>query len=179
MATTTAASKHIRAFDPWSFPPPRLHVDVRKLLGDFETVDKAKAEQDLRVRHLRVAGSIEHRRLADKLKSCAPEVRCRSAACPICCRRLRMWFIGEVLEILGEIPDPIAATLIPGDRALSTSALRDFSPKRFGDMLRQQLRRAGAGSQIIVGGIDGDYDENHPDCVETPSSRIPARRESW
>ncbi len=36
-----------------------------------------------------------------------------------------------------------------------------LSPKRFGDMLRQQLRRAGAGSQIIVGGIDGDYDELH------------------
>src|SRR4028119_1786421 len=126
MATTTAASKHIRAFNPWSFPPPRLHVDVRKLLGDFETADKAKAEQDLRVRHLRVAGSIEHRRLADKLESCIPNARCRSAACPICCRRLRMWITRAVLELLGGISNPIAATLIPGGQALSTSALRYF-----------------------------------------------------
>ena len=44
---------------------------------------------------------------------------------------------------------------------MPTGDLRDFSPKRFGDMLRQQLRRAGAGSQVIVGGIDGEYDEMH------------------
>jgi hypothetical protein len=72
-----------------------------------------------------------------------------------------MWFSGAVLELLSEIPDPIAATLIPGGQAVPTGDLRDFSPKRFGDMLRQQLRRAGAGSHIIVGGIDGDYDEIH------------------
>ena len=162
MATKTAASKDARALDPWSCPPPQPHVDVRKLIDGFETVDKAKAERDLRVRHLRMAGAIEHGRLADKLEACAPEARCRSAACPICCRRLRMWFIGAVLEILGEIPDPIVATLIPGGQAVPTGDLRDFSPKRFGDMLRQQLRRAGAGNQIIVGGIDGEYDETAP-----------------
>jgi len=159
MENTTTTAGGGRALDPWAFPSSRPEYDVRELVGDFETVGKAKAEHDLRVRHLRTAVSIEHQRLAYKLKSCAPKARCRSAACPICCRRLRMWFIGAVLELLGEIPDPIAATLIPGDQALSTSALRDFSPKRFGDMLRQQLRRAGAGSQIIAGGIDGDYDE--------------------
>ncbi len=161
MATKTAASKHARAFDPWSCPPPRPHVDIRKLVGGFETVDAAKAERDLRVRHLRMAGAIEHGRLADKLEACAPKARCRSAACPICCRRLRMWFIGAALEILGEIPDLIVATLIPGDQAMPTGSLRDFSPKCFGGMLRQQLRRTGAGGQIIVGGIDGEYDEMH------------------
>ena len=72
-----------------------------------------------------------------------------------------MWFIAAVLEILGEIPDPILATLIPGDQAVPTADLREFSPKRFGGMLRQQLRRAGAGNRIIVGGIDGEYDESH------------------
>jgi hypothetical protein len=127
VVTKTAASKHIRAFDPWSYPPPRPHTDVRKLVGDFETVDAAKAERDLRVRHLRMAGAIEHGWLADKLEACAPDARCRSAACPICRRRLRMWFTGAVLEILGEIPDPIAATLIPGDQAVPASGLRDVS----------------------------------------------------
>ncbi len=161
MATKTAASKHARAFDPWLCPPPRPHVDIRKLVGGFETVDAAKAERDLRVHHLRMAGAIEHGRLADKLEACAPEARCRSAACPICCRRLRMWFIGAVLEIFGGIPDPIVATLIPGGRAAPTGNLRDFSPKRFSDMLRQQLRRAGAGNQAILGGVDGEYDEMH------------------
>src|SRR3712207_8810545 len=51
----------------------------------------------------------------------------------------------SVLEILGDISDPIAVTLIPGDQAMATDDLRHFSPRRFGDMLRQQLRRAGIG----------------------------------
>ncbi len=99
MASKTAAANRARAFNPWSCPPPQPHVDPRKLVGGFETVDKAKAERDLRVRHLRMAGAIEHGRLADKLEACAPKARCRSAACPICCRRLRMWSIGAVLGI--------------------------------------------------------------------------------
>jgi hypothetical protein len=161
MATRTAASNHARALDPWSYLPPQPHIDIRKLVGGFETAEKAEAEHDLRVRHLRMAGAVEYQRLADKLESCAPKARCRSAACPICCRRLRMWFIGAVLEILGEIPDPIVATLIPGDQAVPTGDLQDLLPKRFGDMLRQQLRRTGAGNQIILGGIDGEYDKMH------------------
>lgn len=44
---------------------------------------------------------------------------------------------------------------------MPTGNLRDFSPKRLGGTLRQQLRRTGAGNQIIVGGIDGEYDEMH------------------
>ena len=161
MKNTLTTARDARALDPWAFPSSRQVHDARKLVGGFETIDAAKAERDLRVRHLRTAGSIAHQRLAGKLESCAPKARCRSAACPICCRRLRMWITGAVLKILGRIPDPIAATLIPSGQAVPTGDLRDFSPKRFGGMLRQQLRRAGAGSHIIVGGIDGDYDEMH------------------
>jgi hypothetical protein len=161
MEDTTTTARDARALDPWAFPPSRPEYDVRGLVGDFETVGKAKAERDLRVRHLRRARPIGHGRLADELESCAPKARCRSAACPICCRRLRMWITGAVLEILGGIPDPIVATLIPGGRAVPTGGLRDLSPKRFGDMLRQQLRRAGAGKQVIAGGIDGEYDGMH------------------
>jgi hypothetical protein len=161
MKNTTTTARDARALDPWAFPSSRPEYDIRELVGDFETVGAAKAERDLRVRHLRTAGSIEHQAAGRQTRILHPNARCRSAACPICCRRLRMWFSGAVLELLSEIPDPIAATLIPGGQAVPTGDLRDFSPKRFGDMLRQQLRRAGAGSHIIVGGIDGDYDEIH------------------
>ena len=106
MKNTSTTARDARALDPWAFPSPGQAYDARKLVGGFETVDKAMAERDLRVRHLRMAGAIEHGRLADKLEACAPKARCRSAACPICCRRLRRWFIGAALEILGQIPDP-------------------------------------------------------------------------
>ncbi len=89
MKNTTTIARNARALDPWAFPSPGQAYDVRKLVGGFETIDAAKAERDLRVRHLRTAGSIAHQRPADKFESCAPEARCRSAACPICCRRLR------------------------------------------------------------------------------------------
>jgi hypothetical protein len=121
----------------------------------------AASRPSTRRRHLRTVGSIEHRRLATRFESCAPEVRCRAAACPVCSRRLRTCIIGAVMAILGGIPDPIAATLIPGDQAMPTGDLQDFSPRRFGDMLRRQLRRAGAGNQISVGGIEGEYDQRH------------------
>ena len=157
--TTTNTWRDARALDPWAYPTPKPEFDVARLDVNFETVDKAKAERGLRVQHLRRAGSIEHRRLADTLQSCAPRARCCSAACPICCRRLRRWFVGSVLETLGDIPDPIAVTLIPGDQAVPAARLEDISPGRLKDMLRQQLRRAGVGDQIVAGGIDGDYDE--------------------
>ena len=123
MKNTTTIARNARALDPWAFPLPRPEFDVRELVGDFETVGKEKAERVLRVRHLRTAGSIEHGRLADKLESCAPKSRCRSAACPICCRRFRLWFTGAVLENSDKIPDPIAATLIPCIQAVSTGNL--------------------------------------------------------
>ncbi len=89
MKNRTKTAKDACALDPWAFPSPRQAYDARKLVRGFETIDVAKAERDLRVRHLWTAGAIEHGRLADKLEGCAPKARCRSAACPICCRRLR------------------------------------------------------------------------------------------
>jgi hypothetical protein len=121
----------------------------------------AASKLSTRRRLLRTVGSIEHRRLANKIESCAPKARCRSVAFLARCRRLRSWFIWAVWEILGEIPNPIVATLIPGDQAVPTGDIQNFSPKRFGGMLQQQLRRASAGCQIIVGGIDGEYNQRH------------------
>jgi hypothetical protein len=100
--TTTNTWRDARALDPWAYPSPKPEFDVARLDVGFETIDEAMAERDLRVQHLRRAGSIEHRKLAHTLRSCAPEARCRSAACPICCRRLRRWFVGSVLETLGD-----------------------------------------------------------------------------
>ncbi len=57
MKNKTATARDGRALDPWAFPSPRQDYDVRKLVRSFETVGKAKAERDLRVRHLRTAGS--------------------------------------------------------------------------------------------------------------------------
>ena len=88
MKNTTTTARDARALDPWAFPLPRQEYDVRKLVGDFETVGKAKAEHDLRVRHLRTAGSIEHQRLADKLDSCAPKARFLRAEGPVPLGRL-------------------------------------------------------------------------------------------
>ena len=159
--TARAAARDARALDPWAFPPPRREHDVRGLMRDFETVAGAEAERDLRVRHLRRAGTTEYGRLAGKLESCAPGARCRSAACPICCRRLRIWLVGAALEILAA-SDLVAATLIPGGQALPTDRLQDLSPRRLKDLLRQQLRRCGATvDDAVVGGVDGEHDAAH------------------
>src|SRR5215213_7505893 len=122
MKNTTTTARDARALDPWAYPLPKPEFDVARLDVDFETADEAKAERDLRVQHLQRAGSIEHRRLADTLQSCAPGARCRSAACPICYRRLRRWLVGNVLGLFDDA-DLVAATLVPGDQAVATGDL--------------------------------------------------------
>jgi hypothetical protein len=159
--TARAAARDARALDPWAFPLPRREHDVRALMRDFETVAKAEAERDLRVRHLRRAGAGEHHRLAGKLEACAPGARCRSAACPICCRRLRIWLVGAALEVLAA-SDLAVATLIPGGQAVPANRPRDLSPRCLKDLLRQQLRRCGAtAGGVVVGGVDGEHDAAH------------------
>ncbi len=159
--TARAAARDARALDPWAFSPPRQEHDVRRLMRDFETVTEVEAERDLRVRHLRRASAEEYRRLAVKLESCTRGARCRSAACPICCRRLRIWLTGAALKILAS-SDLVAATLIPGRQAIPTDRLQDLSPQRLKDLLRQQLRRCGVtAGEVVVGGVDGDHDAAH------------------
>ena len=69
MKNTTANTwRDTRALDPWAYPSPRPEFDVARLDVGFETIDEAKAERDLHVQHLRRAGSIEQRKLADTLR---------------------------------------------------------------------------------------------------------------
>jgi hypothetical protein len=147
-----------RRFDPFDYglPPPRC--EIRRLDRDFETEEDAEAERGIRVESLRRTGTPEARRLAARLLACAPDDRCLLLVCPFCMRRLRIWCTGAALRLFRSEPALIAPTLIPARAAFPPAELHAFCPRRFGDALRQQLRRVGVHDEPVYGGIDADYD---------------------
>jgi hypothetical protein len=149
----------LRIHDPWACPIPK-RSDPARLRINFETADEAVSERNLRMRHLRRAGIPEATWLAQELASCTLGVRCRSAACPICYRRFRRWWVGNTLQLLRGIPSLVHATLVHAEDAVSLGRIQDISLGNMADALRQRLRRAGLRG-IVIGGIDGEYDVAH------------------
>jgi hypothetical protein len=89
-----------RPFDPWNCTLPKPPNDVRRLVANFETYKKAKAECDLRVDQLKQAGSNEARQLARDLVACAAgDGHCLSPACPLCVGRTRLWLTEQMLRL--------------------------------------------------------------------------------
>ncbi len=146
-----------RGFDPWALPAPKRPVDPARRGIGFETPRAARAERDLRVVHLRRASIPGALRLAVTLAKCRPDARCRSAACPICCRRFRRWWTGAVLTFFRDVPGLVHVTLVHAGDAVGPSGLAAVSPGRLADATRQRLRRAGVGG-VVLGGLDGDFD---------------------
>jgi hypothetical protein len=67
--------------------------------------------------------------------------------------------VRDMLRVFATDPALIAVTLIPPGWAKPVAGLAEFRPFGGRDALRQQLRRIGAGGAVVLGGIDGDYDE--------------------
>jgi hypothetical protein len=144
---------------PWQgWKPQCPEHDIRKLLPEFETVKRARREQRRRYRRLQ-RGNSEEQQLASKLKGCCKKQRCQSAACSICMRRFRLWLSGEMLRLFGNTTGLLFVTLVPPTTVCPADELDTLSPRRMGDMLRQQLIRAGLGHVTAIGGIEVDLND--------------------
>jgi len=120
----------------------------------FETVADAKAE---RIRSQAVLGSVSGGRIhAEYLHDCGTDgYRCGQPFCPVCARRFRRWFTGELLRITER------TTSLQIFTVLLQAAPRDQIDKLDLDThraaLRKRIQRSGLGDAAVVGGFEVAY----------------------
>ncbi|MBP2292236.1 hypothetical protein [Azospirillum rugosum] len=127
----------------------------------FETADQVRERRDKLVRLLE-NGENAARRVAKRLKRCKPQRRCGSGACPICGRRFRRWWVGEVLKLLSftEITDGdndavvLSVTLVNRDHRRQAGQLHTLDLRKLIDQYRTQIKRAGLNVRFMVGAVD-------------------------
>jgi hypothetical protein len=124
----------------------------------FETfADVRKYRQDSE-RVLDLSGRREHGWLADRLNDCRTSPRrCGQSFCPICARRFRIWFTGELLRIadhIGSAPVHVVTVLhdpVPFDQ------IDLLDVKAYNAVLRKRLSRSGLDVAVVIGGTEVIY----------------------
>jgi hypothetical protein len=115
----------------------------------FETVKDARRESDRSGTLLRSSprGS---KALAESLSDCRKaNYQCDQPFCPICARRFRRWFIGELLRISrGSAPVHIYTVLL---READGDHISELDPAPYRHSLRKRLKRAGLDVPVIGG----------------------------
>ena len=144
--------------------PKRQH-DIRLLrpgtlpLGErFETlVDVHQYSRDSEEK-LALSDCREDLRLADDLSECRTSERnCCLPSCPICARRFRVWFVGELLRIVGKV----GAAQVHIETILLAQAPHDqidtLDIKGYDAFLRKRLSRNGLADAAVIGGYENVY----------------------
>jgi hypothetical protein len=123
----------------------------------FETVADANAE---RIRSWAVLGSVSGGRVhAEFLHDCGTEgYRCDQSYCPVCARRFRRWFIGELLRLTErKAPLRIFTVLL---QAASSNRIEDLDLDRHRAALRRRIQRNCLDDTVVVGGFEVAYKAN-------------------
>lgn len=143
----------------FALPIPAARFDPRKMDG-FESIRLASARKE---RMLQTLPEIGAGTLHDRLDSCARGSRCHSAACPICCRIVRIRFCGFVARhIARDSQNWSAVSLVSEQDQLPIGRLNRFHPGAMKERLRQQFVRSSLQNARVYGGIDFDLDMTSP-----------------
>lgn len=145
-------------FTPNKQSKNRRFYDIRNDLPNFETIEDAKKESQIRQKALIKGG---YHDLAGKLADCAADYRCESPACPKCVRHNRRGFYhaATALSKQHDMANQRTVTLIYHSEALTSEELKDFNPNRLTERVRKQLTRCGFQNPVI-GGLELDYHED-------------------
>lgn len=145
-------------FTPNKQSKNRHLYDIRTDLPNFETIEDAKKESQIRQKALIKGG---YRDLAGKLADCATDYRCESPACPQCVRHNRRGFYhaATALSKQHDMANQRTVTLIYYSEALISKELKDFNPNRLTERVRKQLTRCGF-NYPVIGGLELDYHED-------------------
>lgn len=145
-------------FTPNKQSKNRHFYDIRTDLPNFETLEDAKKESQIRQKALIKGG---YHDLAEKLADCAQDYRCESPACPQCVRHNRRGFYhaAAALSKQHDMGNQRTVTLIYYSEAMTNRELKDFDPNRLTERVRKQLTRCGFQNPVI-GGLELDYHED-------------------
>jgi hypothetical protein len=138
-----------KKYDIARLRPPSLPKRDR-----FESMANAKAESARSETVLRAIGGGPL--YADFLSECrAQDYRCDKPFCPICARRFRRWFIGELLRITADRPNLKIFTVLL--RSAPREDIQALDQTRYRNMIRKRLRRAGLQKAVVIGGFEVVY----------------------
>jgi hypothetical protein len=90
------------------------------------------------------------------LASCRGGPACHNTFCPICARRFRKWFIGELLRITENETRRIRVLTVLLEAA-DRKAMSNLDFRRHAHVLRKRLQRAGLGGAGVIGGVEMAY----------------------
>lgn len=153
----------------WRRQAPPKRYDIARLRPSslpkkdrFESVIDAKTES---VRSETVLGSIAGGRIyADFLSECrAQDYRCDKPFCPICARRFRRWFIGELLRITADASNARIFTVLL--QSAPCEDLQALDEARYKNIIRKRLKRAGLQKAVVIGGFEIAYKASRRVCV--------------
>jgi hypothetical protein len=80
---------------------------------------------------------------------------CEKPYCPICARKFRRWFIGELLRITEQKATIYLLTVLI--KGVDRENISDLDPNKGRDLLRQHLRRANLEKTPVIGGVEIVY----------------------
>jgi len=146
-------------------PTPKF--DLRKTLSRFESFADVIERKKAIVKVLR-KGNRADRCLAKKLRKCKKDRRCLSGACPVCRRRMRMWFFGEIQEVFKVLADEqvIHLTIICPKLQFEPNELNTMIPRNVVNRLTTILRRLKFTDEVILGALDYDWCVDDNKCAE-------------
>jgi hypothetical protein len=132
-----------------------LHPGDRPKGERFETLADARKESTRSERLLRsFSGSSNE--ILEYLEECrAGHYECYQPFCPICARKFRRWFIGQLLRITqGQRRVHIYTVLL---KEAPRDKINTLDPAPFRHLLRKRLKRAGLGNVPVIGGFEIVY----------------------
>ena len=145
----------------WRRLSPRKKHDIALLRPStlpkkdrFESLTDTKAESERSERVLRAipAGQI----YADLLSECRDGYyHCDYPFCPICARKFRRWFTGELLRLTEDVPSLKIITVLL--KAEARNNIQSLDPAIYRDMLRKRLQRSGLRKAVVIGGFENVY----------------------
>jgi hypothetical protein len=94
---------------------------------------------------------------AVSLRECrARDYTCDKPSCPVCARRFRRWWIGELIRISASTDlNILIATLLLA--SVPRDHLSDLEPKAHIHKLRKRLERSGLADVVAIGGLEVVY----------------------
>ncbi|WP_311276816.1 hypothetical protein [Methylobacterium sp. WCS2018Hpa-22] len=149
-----AKSPCIRAIPQIFNYKPRNEHDVRKHLTGFEGKEEAEKRHKSLLKFLKKYQPLDSD-LITRLSRCRRNHRCRLQSCPMCMRRLRIWFCDQVAPLISAVPrEWLWVTLIPERHCHPEGSLAEFKPQNLIEDLRRALRSHGIKDIVICGAID-------------------------
>ena len=145
---------------------PEENYDIRRWFNRMETSGFAEKEEKVRIKMLRKEKvDSPCYMMAQSLAKRMTHAYCEndyhiSMASSVTMHQFRVFLGSEMIRNFKDDAPLYLVTIVPLNECLEEERLESFSPQRFKDKLKKQLRRSGVDACCVVGGIEIDFHTN-------------------